>query len=156
MARSRAGVDFRPACCRAAGPEEHTPERARKYDLDPSAILGDLDGATAGQRAAAQFSDAIGSGLRVGAAWNAISPTLAWNSERCAVIGQDDLTEDWRQVSTDWRAQFGENVRVVHRGPQRIPLVPRGDYWPWAELLEENRRGASLPRSEHELVTVAE
>jgi hypothetical protein len=132
-ARSRAGIDLRPACCRAQGKgmcAQHRKVKVHSYgqDLLPDSRVGPDDSLTSRELAAAQIHDAINAGLRISSPWRAINPVTTWARESFPVIGQPDLTCDWTPANPCWRQSFGEST-IASR---QLRLVGRGPEWPWS------------------------
>lgn len=139
MARSRAGIDLRPECCRAQGKgvcKQHRKRREHNYgrDLDPQSVLSATDGATAEEIAAAQYRDALNLGLAIRSPWAAISGMgITWGRERHMVIGQPDLTWDWQTANPEWREGVEDEFLKVNAKLVTM-LVWRGPEWPFAAI----------------------
>lgn len=141
MARSRAGIDLRPECCKAQGKgmcQQHRKPREHNYarELHPASILGSPE------ETEAQIDDVSRLGLRISSPWGAVSGKgITWGRDHHPVIGQRDLTCDWRPINPEWRKGVeGEFPEVK---PKLVTLVWRGPEWPWAEV----PAGGQLPEA---------
>lgn len=136
-ARSRAGTDTRPDCCKDTGTRgycaQHRKVKVRNYakDLSPDSVMSGNDQVAAAVLVAAQSRDVATSGLSVSSPYRAITSQLWFPAARLQVIGSADLTADGKPVNPEWREQFGEFAPDVHALGE---LLPRGESWPWVDV----------------------
>lgn len=135
MARSRAGIDARPECCRAQDRgvcKQHRKPKVHSYgrDLNPDSVLAGDEHITREEKVEAQFRDVLDLGLRISSPWGAIACRLTWARERWPVIGQPDLAEDWLPINPEWRTGVEDEFPQVN-SKLVTELVWRSPEWPW-------------------------